>query len=74
MKPIKVTFDEELLDRLDRSPAVREHGRSAVLRQAVADYLERNEAQEIERRYREGYTAAPPAEIEGWAGEGVSLT
>ena len=74
MKPIKVTFDEELLDRLDRSPAVREHGRSAVLRQAVADYLTRKEAEEIERQYREGYGAAPPADFEEWAGEGVSLT
>ena len=74
MKAIKVTFDEALLERLDRYPAVQRQGRSAVLREAVADYLTRKEAEEIERRYREGYGAAPPTEFEGWAGESVSLT
>ena len=39
MKSIGVTFDEPLLERLDRQPEVRERGRSAVLRTAVADYL-----------------------------------
>ena len=71
MKPIQVTFDEALLEKLDRHPAVQQRGRSAVLREAVADYLARKEAEEIERRYREGYGAAPPIEFEGWADEGV---
>ena len=71
MKAIQVTFDEALLERLDRYPAVQSQGRSAVLREAVADYLTRKEAEEIERRYREGYGAAPPTEFEGWADEGV---
>lgn len=71
MKAIQVTFDEALLERLDRYPAVQSQGRSAVLREAVADYLTRKEAEEIERRYREGYGAAPPVELEGWADEGV---
>lgn len=39
MKSISVTFEETLLKRLDRQPEVREQGRSAVLRGAVADYL-----------------------------------
>ena len=72
MKAIKVTFDEALLERLDRHPAVQRQGRSAVLREAVADYLTRREAEEIERRYREGYGAIPPAEFDGWTDEGVS--
>ena len=74
MKAIKVTFDEELLERLDRFSTVQEQSRSAVLREAVTDYLACKEAEEIERRYREGYGAAPPADLEEWAGEGVSLT
>ena len=74
MKAIKVTLDEALLDRLDRLPAVQEQGRSAVLREAVADYLTRKEAEEIERRYREGYRTAPSTEFEEWTGQGVSLT
>ena len=72
MKAIQVTFDEGLLDRLDRHPVVRERGRSAVLREAAAAYLARKDAQEITERYRAGYGAAPPDdELQGWAGEGV---
>lgn len=74
MKAIKVTFDEALLERLDRHPAVQRRGRSAVLREAVADYLTRKEAEEFARRYREGYGAVSPTEFEGWVGEGVPPT
>ena len=38
MKAIQVTFDEALLERLDRHPEVRERGRSAVLREATVEY------------------------------------
>ena len=73
MKAIQVTFDEELLERLDRHPAVRERGRSAVLREAAIDYLKRRDAEEIARRYQVGYrdTAAPEDDMDGWAAEGV---
>ncbi len=73
MKAIQVTFDETLLARLDRNPAVRERGRSAVLREAAADYLKRQDAEEIARRYRAGYcdTSSLDDEFEGWAAEGA---
>ena len=72
MKPIQVTFDEALLDRLDRHPAVREHGRSAVLREAAAAYLARKDAEDIAERYRAGYGGAgADDELHGWADEGV---
>lgn len=73
MKAIQVTFDEALLERLDRDPAVREQGRSAVLREAAAAYLVRKEAEVISDRYRSGYgdAAALDAELDGWAGEGA---
>ena len=45
MKAIQVTFDETLLERLDRHPAVRERGRSAVLREAAAEYPRRRGAE-----------------------------
>lgn len=70
MKPIQVTFDETLLARLDRHPMVRERGRSAVLRKAASDFLKRQEAEEIDRRYRAGYADAA-AELDGWAAQGV---
>ncbi len=76
MKPIQVTFDDALLERLDRHPTVRELGRSAVLREAAADYLARKDAEEVDRRYQAGYrdTPAAPAiedDLDGWSAEGV---
>ena len=73
MKAIQVTFDEALLKRLDRDPAVRERGRSAVLREAAAAYLVRKEAEVIADRYLTGYgdDAVLDAELDGWTGEGV---
>ena len=62
MKPIRVTFDDALLERLDRHPAVRERGRSAVLREAAADFLAREDAEEIDRRYVAGYGSAAPTD------------
>ena len=73
MRAIQITFDEALLERLDRNPAVRERGRSAVLREAAIEYLKRQDAEEIARRYRAGYcdTSSLDDEFEGWAGEGA---
>ena len=79
MKPVQVTFDDALLDKLDRHPTVRARGRSAVLREAAAEYLTKKDAEEIDRRYRAGYGAggaAPDApgiddELDGWAAEGA---
>ncbi|MYD94177.1 MAG: ribbon-helix-helix protein, CopG family [Chloroflexi bacterium] len=73
MKAVQVTFDEALLERLDRDPAVRERGRSAVLREAAAAYLVRKEADVISDRYRAGYgdRVELDAELDGWAGEGA---
>lgn len=73
MKAIQVTFDEALLDRLNHYPEVQERGRSAILREAVAEYLKRKDAEAITRRYQAGYRDAAKLndELEGWAGEGV---
>ena len=74
MKAIQVTFDEALLERLDRDPAVRERGRSAVLREAAAAYLVRKEADVISDRIPLRAMAMEPsidADLDGWAGEGV---
>lgn len=74
MKTIQVTIDEAFLDKLDRHPAVREQGRSAVLCEAVTEYLKRKDAEDVTRRYRVGYhhdRTVLNAELEGWAGEGV---
>jgi metal-responsive CopG/Arc/MetJ family transcriptional regulator len=41
MKAIQVMLAEELLARLDASEEVQAEGRSAVLRRAAAEYLDR---------------------------------
>ena len=68
MKAIQVSFEEALLDKLDRDPEVRRRGRSAVLREAARVYLRRREAEEVASRYRAGYRdiSALDDELEGW--------
>ena len=72
MKPIQVMFDEELLDELDADLVVREKGRSAVLRQAAAEYLEKRKREDIAAAYARAYasTGEPDDELEGWEDEG----
>ena len=73
MKSIHIRIDEALLERLDRHPMVRERGRSAILREAVVDYLERGDAEDVARQYCAGYrdTAACDDDLRGWSDEGA---
>jgi metal-responsive CopG/Arc/MetJ family transcriptional regulator len=72
MKAIQVMFDEELMARLDASEEVRAEGRSAVLRRAAAEYLERRRREAIADQYRKAYAggAALGDEFEGWEDQG----
>jgi metal-responsive CopG/Arc/MetJ family transcriptional regulator len=72
MKAIQVTIDEELLARLDADGEVRSKGRSAVLRRAVIDYLERRRRTEIAEQYRLAYSNGQGLgdEFEGWEDQG----
>ncbi len=72
MKPIQVMFDEALLARLDASAEVRRVGRSAVLRRAAAEFLQRRQRQMIAEQYREAYAAGLDGdeELAGWSEEG----
>ena len=56
-------LSEELLKELDATEEVKHQGRSAVLRQAAAEYLKRRQQEEIEQRYQRAY------ETEGGLGE-----
>jgi metal-responsive CopG/Arc/MetJ family transcriptional regulator len=73
MTAIQITMDEELLRRLDEDDDVQTLGRSAVLRRAVAEYLERRRQQRIATDYRRAYATAPGLgrEFEGWEQEGA---
>jgi len=50
-------LDEELLARLDLDEEVRSEGRSAVIRDAIADYLRRKRSRRITEAYRKAYGA-----------------
>ncbi len=70
MKAIQITMDEQLLERLDNYPDAGRRGRSEIIREAVADYLAKKEAEGIDQALRRAYgPGSPPDELEGWAGE-----
>ena len=73
MKPIQVMFDEALLEELDADPVVQEDGRSAVLRRAAAEYLDRGRREAISRGYQDAYASreALDEELKGWEDEGT---
>jgi metal-responsive CopG/Arc/MetJ family transcriptional regulator len=72
MKAIQISFDEELLERLDSTEEARRDGRSAVLRRATAEYLQRRARKNITARYRRAYGAGEGLgdEFEGWEDQG----
>lgn len=60
-KPVQISLDVELLDRIDADPEVRERGRSAFIRSAVRLYLEAKGRRDIERRLAEAYSGEADA-------------
>jgi metal-responsive CopG/Arc/MetJ family transcriptional regulator len=72
MKAIQMTMDEKLLRELDATEEVKREGRSALMRRAVAEYLERRRRQDITQRYRKAYrgTKGLGDEFEGWKDQG----
>jgi metal-responsive CopG/Arc/MetJ family transcriptional regulator len=71
-KPVQVSIDTELLDRIDSDPEARERGRSAFIRSAVELYLTARERREIDARLARAYQGeadALLAEIEGLLGK-----
>lgn len=65
-------MDEKLLAELDADERVQKEGRSAILRQAVADYLKRRRRAVIANRYRRAYAqeAGLGSDFTGWEKEG----
>ena len=73
MKPIQLTMDEELLAQLDATEEVKRSGRSAVIRRATSEYLERARRRAIAEQYRRGYSdsASVEKDFSDWTDEGV---
>ena len=71
MKPIQVMFDEALLARLDACEEVRREGRSAILRRAAAEFLQRRQRRMLAEQYRDAYAGGHGGdELAGWSEEG----
>lgn len=72
MKAVQVMMDEHLLAALDQDPEVREGGRSAAIRSAVAAWLGGRRSRAIDAAYRNGYGASRGLGEEwvGWTEEG----
>lgn len=71
MKAIQVTFDDQLLERLDRDEEVQRDGRSAVLRRAADLYLRQRRQRSIADAYRRAYAGGRDEELSGWSDEGT---
>lgn len=66
-KPVQVSLDTDLLERIDRDPETRARGRSAFVRSAVERYLAVKERRDLEAQIAAAYRGnadAMLAEIE----------
>ena len=66
-------MDERLLQRLDADDEVRRIGRSAVLRRAAAEYLQRRRARQVSDAYARAYGQGTGLgeDFAGWEHEGA---
>lgn len=71
METIQVVLDKKLLLATDRAARKLKANRSALVRDALRQYLRRLEAQAREDRDREGYTRQPQeiGDSHGWETE-----
>jgi len=54
-KPVQVSIDLELLERVDADPETRARGRSAFVRSAIGQYLAAKERRQIDARIVAAY-------------------
>ena len=73
MKAVQIMMDERLLQRLDADDEVRRIGRSAVLRRAAAEYLQRRRARQVSDAYAHAYGQGKGLgeDFAGWEHEGA---
>lgn len=77
-RPVQISMEEELLERIDADPEVRERGRSAFIRSAVELYLavraRRRTEEQIARAYGSRVSelaeeAAELMDVQAWPDE-----
>lgn len=70
-KVIQVPIEDDLLERIDETAGVVAESRAAFIREACKLRLRSLKAQEMDRRYVEGYRKKP--EDTSWAEAGAKL-
>ena len=60
METIQVVLDKKLLQATDRAATRTKRNRSALVRDALREYLRRLTIQAMEERDRAGYSTLPP--------------
>ena len=63
-KPVQISIDSELLERIDHDPEARAKGRSAFIRSAVELYLTAKERREVEERLTRAYAGKGDSMLE----------
>lgn len=70
METIQVVLDSELLRAADRTARRAKLNRSALIRDALREYLRRQEIRELEERDRKGYEVSREGdELSRWESE-----
>jgi metal-responsive CopG/Arc/MetJ family transcriptional regulator len=54
-KPVQISLDTELLDRIDQDPETQAEGRSAFVRKAIEGYLAVKQRREIDAQIAAAY-------------------
>jgi len=54
-KPVQITLDETILERVDADPETRAYGRSTFVRSAITRYLAAKERRQIDARIVAAY-------------------
>lgn len=69
MKNVQISFDEDLLERVDELAASSHQARSAVVREALESWLRRREIREFEEKWIASLKEHPQdiGEVEAWA-------
>ncbi len=63
-RPIQISMDTDLLQRIDQEPEVRERGRSAFIRSAVELYLAAKQRRAIDDRIKRAYDGQADAMLD----------
>jgi metal-responsive CopG/Arc/MetJ family transcriptional regulator len=73
METIQIVLDKKLLLATDRAARRAKRNRSALVREALREHLQRLESRDKERRDRQGYLAQAEArnESDNWEAEAV---